>query len=76
MVHPRIIKIHKNLPGDTPTDFPKFHGDWMYGFSIHWVQTNKQTKCRIFKKHLIFLSFYLNNNTYINSYMYGFTKVD
>ena len=32
MVHPRIMKIHKNLPGDTPNDFQKFRGDWMYGF--------------------------------------------
>ena len=32
MVHPRIMKIHKNLSGDTPNDFPKFRGDWVYGF--------------------------------------------
>ena len=24
MVHPRIMKIHKNLPGDTPSDFQNF----------------------------------------------------
>ena len=32
MIHPRIMKIHNNLPGETPNDFPKFRGDWMYGF--------------------------------------------
>ena len=29
MVHPRIMKIHKNLLGDTPNDFPKFRADQM-----------------------------------------------
>ena len=32
MVHPRIMNIHKNLPANTPNDFPKFRGDWMYDF--------------------------------------------
>ena len=35
--HPRIMKIHKNLSRDTPNDFPKFRGDWMY------VCTDKHT---------------------------------
>ena len=43
MVHPRITKIHKNFLGDTPNNFKKFRDDWMCGFWIHWVQTNKQT---------------------------------
>ena len=48
MVHPRIMKIHKTLPGDTPNDFPKFLCDWMYEFWIHWVQTNKQTQIHFY----------------------------
>ena len=27
MVHRRIMKINKNLPGDTPNNIPKFRGD-------------------------------------------------
>lgn len=33
-------KICKNLPGDVPNNFPKFHDDWTY--SLHRVQTGIQ----------------------------------
>ena len=42
MAHPKIMKAHKNLPGDTPNDFSKFRGDWMCGFLIHF-NPNKET---------------------------------
>ena len=32
MEHPRIMKIHKNIPERTPNDCLKFRNDWIYGF--------------------------------------------
>ena len=49
--------IHKNLPDDTPNDFPKFHGDWMYCF-LKPLSTDKQT-------HIHFYILYIDSCCFV-----------
>ena len=68
-----LIKILKNLSGNISNSFPKFCGDWLYWFWIHWEEADRHTEkthgflvSLIFEFHFLFNS--KNRNFYISSF--------